>query len=101
MSKLDAIADDMRTTLERTGARFVHYRLPRGLELVLERASERRLRLALGRIDTPPSDTEIALCQNAFAAPPDAEPVRLTKTRRGKAGPLTYHVAEIIWSELN
>jgi len=100
MSKLDAIATDMRAMLAATGARYVHRRLNRGLELVLERR-ERGYRLALGRTDAPPSETEIEVCLRAFAAPPDIEPMRTHKERRGKSGPVCYHVAEFFWSELN
>lgn len=100
MNALQRIAGDMRTTLTATNARYVHYRLQRGLEVVLERR-DRGFRLALGRVGVPPSDTEIELCQQAFAAPPDVEPQRLTKTRSGKTGAMTYHVAELYWSEVN
>jgi hypothetical protein len=75
MSKLQQIASDMRTMLATTNARYVHHRLSRGLELVLER-TEPGFRLALGRTDAPPSDVEIELCQAAFHVP---------RRRRGEA----------------
>lgn len=99
MSKLEQIAGDMRRTLALSQARYVHCRLQRGLEVVLERREE-RLRLALGRMDAPPSDVEVELCQQAFAAPPDCDVRRLVKWRNGKGGPVTYHVAELIWREV-
>jgi hypothetical protein len=67
MSTLSQIAAAMWATLNATNARYVHYKLRRGLEIVLERR-ERGWRLALGR--------------------------------PGKAGSRTYHVAELLWSEL-
>lgn len=100
MSELERIAHNMRRTLALSEARFVHYKLRRGLELVLER-KERGYRLALGRTDTQPSDVEIEVCAQAFAAPPDVALMRTTKTRQGKSGQMTYHVAELFWSELN
>ena len=100
MRKLTQIASYMRATLAATDARFVHYRLQRGLELVLERREE-RLRLALGRLDAPPSDLEVELCVQAFAAPHDCEFRRTMTRRNGKSGPVTYHVAEMFWREVN
>ena len=99
MSKLELIAAEMRQTLAGSQARFVHYRLQRGLEVVLERREE-RLRLALGRLDAPPSDVEVEVCCRAFAAPPDCDVSRLVKWRNGKGGPVTYHVAELTWREV-
>lgn len=99
MSKLDQVASHMRATLASTNARFVHYRLQRGLELVLER-TEPGFRLALGRTDAPPSEVEIELCQAAFHVPPGVDATLTTKQRPGKAGARTYHVAEMTWREL-
>lgn len=99
MSKLQQIASDMRTMLATTDARFVHYRLARGLELVLER-TEPGFRLALGRTDAPPSDVEIEVCQAAFHVPPGVDATLTTKQRPGKAGSRTYHVAEMTWREV-
>lgn len=96
--RLDAIAADMRRLLAQTDARYAHHRLQRGLELVLQRTG-RQYRLALGRTDTQPSDVEIETCAHSFAVPPGYEPHRIQKTRTGKTGPLTYHVAEIYWTE--
>lgn len=80
MSQLDAIAANMRTTLTATGARYVHCKLRRGLEIVLERR-ERGWRLALGRTDAPPSDTDIELCQAAFHVPPGVDATLTAKQR--------------------
>jgi hypothetical protein len=98
MTKLDQIAANMRHTITFTKARYVHQRLARGLELVLERR-ERGYRLALGRTDTPPSDLEVEICAAAFNVPASTEPVRLPKIRQGKTGPVTYHVVELTWLE--
>jgi hypothetical protein len=96
---LERIAADMRRTLALSEARFVHYRLQRGLEVVLERRED-RLRLALGRLDAPPSDVEVEVCGQAFQAPPDCGLSRTVKRRKGKLGEMTYHVAELTWREV-
>lgn len=98
MTKLATIAADMRQMLDQTDATYTHHKLSRGLELVLQRTG-RGYRLALGRTDTAPSDTEIELCVAAFDVPAGAEPNRTTKTRPGKSGAITYHVAELTWTE--
>ena len=72
-SDLEIIATGMRqTVLTDTGARFMHYRLERGLELVLERR-DNRWRLALARADVAPSDHEIEICRAAFGVPVDTD----------------------------
>ena len=98
MTKLATIAAGMRQMLDQTDATYTHHKLSRGLELVLQRTG-RGYRLALGRTDTAPSDTEIELCVAAFDVPAGAEPNRTTKTRPGKSGAITYHVAELTWTE--
>ena len=98
MTKLATIAADMRQMLDQTDATYTHHKLGRGLELVLQR-TDRGYRLALGRTDTAPSDTEIETCIAAFDVPAGAEPNRTTKTRPGKSGAITYHVAELTWTE--
>lgn len=97
--RLDAIAAEMRTTLAQTSARFVHRRLAHGLELVLQRTG-RQYRLALGRPGVAPSDSEIEICARAFRVQADAEPHRTVKERTGKTGVITYHVAELYWTEM-
>lgn len=97
--RLDAIAAEMRTILQQTDARFVHRKLVRGLEIVLQR-NGRQYRLALARSDGAPSDSEIEICAQAFRVPADCEPHRTVKERPGKTGVLTYHVAELYWTEM-
>ena len=97
--RLDAIAAEMRMTLQQTDARFVHRRLAHGLELVLQRTG-RQYRLALGRPGVAPSDSEIEICARAFRVQADAEPHRTVKERTGKTGVITYHVAELYWTEM-
>ena len=97
-SRLEQIATDMRHTLAATNARYVHHKLARGLELVLERR-ERGFRLALGRTDVPPSDVEVEICQAAFRVPPGVDATLTAKQRPGKSGSRTYHVAEMTWLE--
>ncbi len=96
--RLDAIAAEMRMILQQTDARFVHRKLAKGLELVLQRTG-RQYRLALARPDILPSASEIEICAAAFRVPAGAEPHHITKTRPGKTGLLTYHVAELYWTE--
>lgn len=97
-SRLEQIASDMRATLAATQASYAHYKLQRGLELVLQR-TDRGFRLALGRTDAPPSDVEIEVCQAAFRVPPGVDATLKRVDRPGKAGSRTYHVAEMHWSE--
>ena len=97
--RLDTIAAEMRTTLQQTDARFVHRKLTHGLELVLQRTG-RQYRLALGRPGVAPSDSEIEICARAFCVHADAEPGRTVKERPGKTGVITYHVAELYWTEM-
>ena len=98
MTKLTQLATQMRQIVDNTGAAYCHRKLSRGLELVLQR-TDRGYRLALGRIDTAPSDTEIELCIAAFNVPAGAEPHHIVKIRQGTTGQLTYHVAELTWTE--
>lgn len=98
MSRLIQIAGEMRRMIERTDARFVHRKLSGGLELVLERRDE-RWRLALGRLDRFPSETEMALCLSAFGAPADVTPRQVVRERAGKTDGLRYQVVEATWIE--
>lgn len=97
--RLDTIAAEMRTTLQQTAARFVHRKLAHGLELVLQRTG-RQYRLALGRPGVAPSDSEIEICAGAFRVPAGCEPHHTVKQRPGKTGVITYHVAELYWTEM-
>ena len=97
-SRLDSIAVAMRQTLTQTEASFAHRKLAHGLEIVLQRTGC-QYRLALARPDVAPSDTEIELCAAAFRVPAGCEPHHITKQRPGKTGLLTYHVAELYWTE--
>lgn len=97
--RLDAIAAEMRTTLQQTDARFVHRKLVRGLEIVLQRTG-RQYRLALARSDVAPSDSEIEICARAFQLPADVEPHHTVKHRSGKTGTFTAYVAELFWTEM-
>ena len=100
-AKLITTAADMRRLIERSGARWVHRRLPRGLELVLQTTTDRQWRLALARPDVPPSAEEIAICQRAFGVPPGTEATLITKERQAKKAPaiVRMHVAEMYWTE--
>lgn len=103
-SSLDAIAHSMRELVE-AGAAYAHYRLPHGLELVLQRRHEptgaTRWRLALGRPGVQPSADEIAICQRAFGVPDSTEHTLIEKTRtNSKTGvTTTWWIAEMYWYE--
>lgn len=99
MSQLTQVAGEMRRVVEGSGARFAHYKLRRGLEVVLERRGEGRWRLALGRVDVAPSAVEVEVCRVAFGAPEGSEPVQVVKERAGKTGTVRYFVAELTWVE--
>ena len=100
---LKQIAQEMRAILDGPGAAWVHRRLSRGLEIVLQR-EERQYRLALGRLDTWPSLAEIIVCRQAFAVPHGTEPKRIEKKRPSRVSPgfahdLTVYVVELLWQE--
>ena len=97
--QLVTIAADMRQFIERSGAKWVHRRLSRGLEMVLQNSGERQWRLALARTDTEPSPDEIAICQQAFNVPAGTEAMLTTKERKAKTGTMRVHVAEMYWTE--
>ena len=99
-AKLITTAADMRRFIERSGARWVHRRLPRGLELVLQTTTDRQWRLALARPDTAPSPDEIAICQQAFNVPAGTEATLVVKERKAKTGTMRVHVAEMYWTEM-
>lgn len=93
-SKLERMAAEMRAMLTDTSARWVHRRLSRGLELVLQRTDE-RWRLALARAETWPSNEEIAVCKAAFQVPdPVDEEYKMGSHRR------SLYVVEMFWREL-
>lgn len=105
-SKLDAIAERMRSHITTSGAMYSHQRLDRGLELVLQRHVESngavRWRLALGRSDVAPSDEEIAICRKAFGVPDATEQQMIpSKSRRNpKTNTVsTLYVTEMYWYE--
>lgn len=90
--KLELLAAEMRGLLQDSQARWVHRRLSRGLEIVLQR-NEERWRLALARADTWPANEEIEICRRAFAVPElTAEDYRLTQKGR-------LFVVETWWRE--
>ena len=96
--QLVTIAADMRQFVEGSGCQWVHRRLSRGLEMVLQN-DERQWRLALARPDTAPSPEEIAICQQAFNVPAGTEATLITKERKTKTGTMRVHVAEMYWTE--
>ena len=101
-SALQSIALDMRRMLTDTDAAWVHRRLSHGLEIVLQRKSNGRWRLALGRESVQPSDQELAVCRPLFGVPVDAEERRFSTSKiQAKTNRLTlYHIAEMEWVEL-
>jgi hypothetical protein len=100
--KLARLAQVMRTHVERSeGHKALWRRLERGLILVLERDSNGRWRLALGRYDTFPSPEEIRICQAAFAVPAGTSaPLRMHQRLDRETGKVNrYYVAEMFWFE--
>jgi hypothetical protein len=104
--KLDEIAANMRSHVVNAGAMYSHQRLPRGLEIVLQRHIESngamRWRLALGRSDVIPSEDEIAICRKAFDVPVGTEHEAVkTKSRYSeKSGIVSnWHIVEMYWYE--
>ena len=97
---LDALATNMREMLNVQGIRFVHRRLARGLEIVLQR-DDHKWRLALGRTDVAPSDSEIEICRDAFGVPEGTEVSNVSKKRwNPKTGTATLmYVVDMTWTE--
>ncbi len=92
-----ALAGEMRQLLAARGLRFVHRRLPAaGLELVLERRADERLRLAVARTDRAPSADELAAIGEAFGAPDGG--VWGGALRRAFGGRSLF-VCEMVWRE--
>lgn len=100
-SKLDTLAREMRQVLTHTQARWVHRKLSKGLEIVLQKTDD-QWRLALARRETWPSDNEVLVCAKAFQVP-DAENVDPTPHRRprkvSKTREEAWYVVEIFWRE--
>ncbi len=103
---LESIAANMRRHVVDAGAMYSHQRLPRGLEIVLQRHVESngalRWRLALGRPDVAPSEDEIAICRSAFGVPVGTEHTAAQSKSRvskktGKAS--TWYIVEMYWFE--
>jgi len=88
------------------GAMYSHQRLPRGLEIVMQRAIEPsgaiRWRLALGRQDVAPSEDEIAICRRAFGVPEGTEHAAVqSKSRTNPKTKVvsTWYVVDMYWYE--
>ena len=103
---LEAIATNMRSHVVDAGAMYSHQRLPRGLEIVLQRHIESngavRWRLALGRPDVAPSEEEIAICRKAFGVPEGTEHAAVqSKSRVSKKTGIvsTWYIVEMYWYE--
>lgn len=105
-NELTAIAAKMRSHVVDACAMYSHTRLPRGLEIVLQRNIEAtgavRWRLALGRQDVAPSEDEIANCRSAFGVPVGTEhaavPSRVRVSK--KTGIVSsWHIVEMYWYE--
>lgn len=97
---LEPVATSMRAMLNGVpGLQFVHRRLPAlGLELVLERQTDERLRLAMARVDRAPSDEEMAAAGNAFRTPEGCEWGGVVRRPvRGRS--VLFFVCEIVWRE--
>lgn len=100
-SELDRIAGEMLQMITQTDARWVHRRLSRGLEIVIQRTGS-RYRLAIARQGTWPSDDELAVVAKRFNATAAADfPERTTKKFRNPKTDteITYHVIQIEWTE--
>lgn len=103
-TKLQQIADQMVATLvngdELADGRWIHRKLPNGLEIVLQKTGNQR-RLALAREDVNPSQHEVSQCYSAFAVPEGTEVSYIKRASyHGKMGrQKLYHVAEMEWIE--
>ena len=103
---LELIAATMRSHVVNAGAMYSHQRLPRGLEIVLQRHIESngkvRWRLALGRNEVAPSEDEIAICRKAFGVPEGTEHTAVqSKSRYSEKSKIVsnWHIVEMYWYE--
>ena len=90
-SELKTVAVEMRRMLTGTDAKWVHRKLPGGLEVVLQRREE-TWRLAIGRRGVFPSAAEVEICRAAFDVPVAAE--------FEQRATLHHQVWETTWREL-
>ncbi len=97
--KLTAIATDMTEKAEVKGSAYA--KLPRGLEIVMQRMGDQQWRLAVARQDTMPSADEITIVRDAFNVPAGTEETPGVKTRKSPKTnlPVTYNVVEMTWQE--
>ena len=91
---LEIIGKEMRARLAKVEKGAISRVLFGGLVIVLERKGE-LWRLAIGRIKTPPSQTEAATVARDFGLPPGVEWSWIIKRKKK----LTYQVAECTWIE--
>lgn len=94
---LAVIARELR---DRAAVKPTHAKLPRGLEIVMERR-DGRWRLALGRERVSPSDEEVEICRRTFNVPEGADEWRRTKTSTHPKTnrERTYVIVEFFWRE--
>lgn len=95
---LGSVATSMRAMLNGVpGLRYVHRRVPAlGLELVLERQTDERLRLAMARADREPSAEEKATLGDLFGTPEGCEwGGAVRRPVRGRS----MLVCEVVWRE--
>lgn len=94
----DMAERDRQTLLNNAEMRFVHRRLTRGLEYVIERKDD-AWRLALAREDAYPSGLEVTILRSAFGIPPSIDETTAERERiHGKTGRLIkYYIVEFNW----
>lgn len=103
MNTLTKLAHDMRQLIEPVQRGYVHRVLFGGLHVVLEHR-ETTWRLAIARINKPPSETEATTVARDFGLPAAIEwsyakrPVK-ANAGRGRQPKLEYQVLECTWIE--
>lgn len=103
MNTLTKLATDMRQLIAPVQRGYVHRVLFGGLHLLLERRDE-TWRLAIARINKPPSETEAATVGRDFGVPDGTEWAYVQKPVKASIGrarqpKLTYQVLECTWIE--
>ena len=99
-TKLTTIADEMKTLVGQQPT-WAQRSLPAGLRIIYQRTEDGRVRLALAREDTWPSDEDIDRARVAFHVPGAAEEERgehrwlNPKTNR----PVKFFRVELKWME--
>lgn len=98
-SKLQAIADGMRQTIQDRPKAWTPYRLAGGLQMILAHDGL-SWRLILRRENVFPSNNEIEICAAVFGAPEGTTPVQRKYSEMSGGMTTRWHAVELNWREI-